>query len=339
MVADYVAKAIESIINQTFSDFEFLIVDDGSPDESGKICDEYAKKDSRITVFHTENGGAPAARNLAIEKSKGKYLYFLDSDDWAEPDMLRDMFNLAERDNAQLIIAGYYIDTYYNDTSYQTLTLNTEDAIYRTAEDFRKNAHRLFDKNLLYTPWNKLFLREYIMQNNIRYKKTFWDDFPFNLDVIRDIERVTVTSNKYYHFIRKRADSETASYRPNMYEKREEEHRWMLEIYKYWGISTNETNEFLARRYIERFIGCIENLTNPRCTIPYREKYKTVKLMLKNDTVKNALLLAKPRSHYMKTMLLPLKMNSIPLTLLEGKIISFVKCRNTKMFTKLKAER
>ena len=77
-VEEYVGKAIESILAQTFKDYEFLIVDDGTKDKSGEICDEYAKEDSRIQVIHKENGGAPSARNTALDIAKGKYVYFLD---------------------------------------------------------------------------------------------------------------------------------------------------------------------------------------------------------------------------------------------------------------------
>ncbi len=338
-VEEYVGKAIESIQAQTFTDWEFLIVDDGTPDKSGEICDEYAKNDSRITVFHTENGGAPAARNYAIERAKGKYFYFMDSDDWAEPTMLADMYALAERDNAQLVVAGFFIDTYYTDTEYRTDNLLVEAATYKNADEFIQNAHKLFDKNLLYTPWNKLYRTDYIMENNIRFSKTLWDDFPFNLDVIRKIERVTVTDKQYYHFIRKRAESETATYRPNMYEKREEEHAWMLDLYKYWEYKSDDSQEFLARRYIERFIGCVENLTNPKCNLKTKEKRAKIKDMLANPYVVWSLKTAKPRSKYMKIMLIPIKMHNVTLTLLEGKAISFVKCRSTKLFAKLKAGR
>ena len=96
-VEEYVGKAIESILSQTFTDYEFLIVDDGTPDRSGEICDAYAAKDSRIQVIHKENGGAPSARNTAIDMAKGKYVYFLDSDDWAEKTMLQDMYDMAEQ--------------------------------------------------------------------------------------------------------------------------------------------------------------------------------------------------------------------------------------------------
>ena len=98
-VEDYVGKAIESIQAQTLTDWEFFCVDDGTKDHSGEICDEYAAKDPRIKVIHKENGGAPSARNVAIDKAVGKYMYFMDSDDWTEPDMLEKMVATAEKNN------------------------------------------------------------------------------------------------------------------------------------------------------------------------------------------------------------------------------------------------
>lgn len=202
-VEKFVGKAIESMLSQTLSDFEFLIVDDGTPDNSGKICDEYAQKDSRIRVFHRENGGAPSARNMAMEEARGKYYYFMDSDDWAEPTMLQDMVELAEKHEAQLVVTGFFIDTYYNDTEYLSQNQVQPDAVY-DQKAFRENAYKLFDTNLLYTPWNKLYLRAYIDGKGLRFPQTIWDDFPFNLSVIRDVEKVVVSSKQYYHFMRAR---------------------------------------------------------------------------------------------------------------------------------------
>lgn len=338
-VEEYVGKAIESIQAQTLTEWEFFAVDDGTPDRSGEICEEYATKDPRIKVIHKENGGAPSARNVAIDMAKGEYMYFLDSDDWAEPTMLEDMYNLAKRDNAQLVVAGFYIDTYYNDTEYRQDDYLVEDAVYSDKETFRKNAYKLFDHNLLYTPWNKLYEAKYILENKLYFPKTLWDDFPFNVSVVRNIDRVTVTSKQYYHFIRKRAESETAAYKPVMYDKREEEHGWMVDLYKEWGIDDAESMEMIARRYVERFIGCVENLTNPKCELSYAEKRKQVKEMLSKAHVAESLKLAKPRSSYMKLLLVPLKMKNVTLTLLESQAITFVKTRNTKVFSKLKARR
>ncbi|MCB8516908.1 glycosyltransferase, partial [Enterococcus durans] len=86
-VEQYLRKCVDSILAQTFTDFEVILVDDGSPDNSGAICDEYAKLDSRVRVIHKENGGLSDARNAGIEIAKGKYLGFVDSDDFIDKDM------------------------------------------------------------------------------------------------------------------------------------------------------------------------------------------------------------------------------------------------------------
>ncbi len=338
-VENYVGVAIESLQKQTFSDWELWAVDDGSPDRSGEICEEYAANDSRIHVLHQENAGAPAARNAAIDRTAGKYLYFMDSDDWAEETMLEDMVALAEENDAQLVVAGYYIDTFYTDTEKYTQEQALPSQVFASQAQFRENAHRLFDKNLLYTPWNKLFEARYVKENKLYFPNTFWDDFPFNLSVVRDIERVVLTEKKYYHFIRKRAESETARYRADMYDKREEENGWMRELYAYWSVSSDAVGEFLARRYAERLIGCVENVTNRNCTLSGREKREEIRKMILTDTARNAVRTARPNSAYMKCMLLPVKWGSVFLTYWEGKVISRVKSGNTKLFAKLKAKR
>lgn len=338
-VEQYIRSCIDSLIAQTFQDWELIAVDDGTPDKSGEICDEYAKTDSRISVIHKENGGAPSARNTAIPKAKGEYLYFMDSDDWAEPTMLEDMYKKAKETDAQLVVAGYYIDTYYSDTEYYTQEQSLPSKDFKSQKEFREYAYKMFDKNLLYTPWNKLFSTKYIMDNNIRFRNTFWDDFPFNLDVVKDVERVALMEQKYYHFMRARADSETAKYRSDMYEKREEEHGWMLSLYEHWGINDLQSREMLYRRYIERVIGCIENVTNSACTLSSKEKNEQISKMINSETTRKALKYAKPNSTVMKLMLVPIRIKSTALTKLEGSVISKVKSGNVELFAKLKANR
>lgn len=338
-VEQYVGRAIESILAQTLKEFEFLIVDDGTPDRSGEICDAYAAKDSRIHVFHKENGGAPSARNMAIDIAKGKYMYFMDSDDWADPTMLEDMYNLAEQNSAQLVVSGYYIETYYSDTEFYAQDQKLPARNFASQQEFREYAYEMFDKNLLYPPWNKLFLSEYLIRNNLKFPNTFMDDFPFVLSVIRDVERVVLTDKQYYHFIRARAESETAKYRADLYEKREEEHTWMLDLYDHWGIHDANSQEMLQRRYIERVIGCVENVTCPSCTLSASEKKEKIREMIQSERARQAVRAARPRSAYMRLMLVPIRQGNVGLTYLEGKVISSVKSKNTKLFAKLKAGR
>lgn len=338
-VEKYLSRAIESILKQSFTDFEFLIVDDGSPDCCGRICDEYASRDTRIKVIHKENGGAPSARNVAMEQARGQYLYFLDSDDWAEPEMLGDLYALAEKTGSEMVVAGYYIDTYYEENKYITLDVVEPDRVYPTKEDFRREAYRLFDHNMLYTPWNKLYLADFIRKHQITFPNTFWDDFPFNLMVVAQVERVVVTSKQYYHFIRARAESETAAYRKQMYEKREEEHQWMLRLYRDWQIDDPASMEMIARRHAERMVGCVENWMNKSCDLSYRQKRECVRRMVNDENARRSLSLAKPRSIKMRLLLLPLKWKNITLTLWSGSVISFVKAHFTRTFALLKAKR
>ena len=124
-----------------------------------------------------------------------------------------------------------------------------------------------------------------------------------------------------------------------MYQKREEEHGWLIALYKKWGVINPQTKEMLARRYIERFIGCVENLTNPKCDLTYKGKRKEVKNMLSKKRVSRMAALARPKSLYMKIMLIPVKLKNVTLILLEAQTITFVKTRNTRLFSKLKAGR
>lgn len=107
-VEQYLEKCVDSILNQTFKDFELILVDDGSPDNSGAICDQYAEKDSRVRVIHKENGGLSDARNAGIEAARGKYLGFIDSDDYIADDMYELLYNNIIEENADLSICGIY---------------------------------------------------------------------------------------------------------------------------------------------------------------------------------------------------------------------------------------
>ncbi|MDD6808023.1 MAG: glycosyltransferase [Oscillospiraceae bacterium] len=338
-VEKYIPRAVESLQSQTYNNWELFLVDDGSKDNSGKVCDEYAKKDTRIKVIHKENGGAPSARNIAIGQAEGKYMFFMDPDDWAESKMLEDLVDTAEYHNSQLVVCGFYIDTYYSDTDKYQQEQAVPTHYFKTQQEFREYAYKMFDASLLYAPWNKLVRADFIKENNLIFPNTFWDDLPWNLSVVRNVERVSVIDKKYYHFIRQRQESEGAKYRDNLYEKREEEQDWMEELFKYWNIDTEETREFLSRRYVERAIGCIENITNPNCKLPILKKIETIFKIINSKRIRYALKIAQPNSKYMKIMLLPMKLRLPFLTYLEGIVISFVKKRSTRIFAILKANR
>ena len=115
----YLRKCIESTMAQTLKEIEILLVDDGSPDQCGEICESYAKQDSRIKVLHKKNGGLSSARNYGCKAATGKWIMFVDGDDWIEPDMCQTMYELGEKKNVQLVMCGIVKDYGKSATEYK----------------------------------------------------------------------------------------------------------------------------------------------------------------------------------------------------------------------------
>ena len=338
-IENYISKALDSLLASDFDDYEVIIVDDGSVDRTGEIADSYARHYPHVSVIHQKNSGAPAARNAAMETASGKYVFFMDGDDTVEKNMLREMFDLAESSACQLVVAGFYIDTYTSDDSYFE-EKKSAGSFSGGSELFRKRSVELFDNNLLYPPWNKLFSLDRLKKENIRFRQVRWDDFPFVVDYIRDLESACVTDRAYYHFTRQRAESETARYFPGMFDKRREEHTMLLELFDHWGMSDDPgVKEFLARRYVERLFGCVENVTCKASGLSVKEKLGQIRRFINDGYCRESLRYCRPRTTMVKIMLIPFRMKSAGLTYLMGGFISFVKRNFTGVFARLKAGR
>lgn len=161
-VEAYIRRCIDSILNQTFTDFEVILVDDGSPDNCGKICDEYAEKDKRIHVIHQENGGLSAARNVGIEwaftNSSSKWISFIDSDDWVHPQYLEAMLEAVNENDINVCICGY-LETKCERVHTEKLKLAAQ--IWKTDKFFmERNSNSII-------AWGKLYLKE--LFHEIRY--------------------------------------------------------------------------------------------------------------------------------------------------------------------------
>lgn len=334
-VEEYVAKTIESVLNQTLKDIEFFAIDDGSPDNSGKICDEYAKKDSRLKVIHKENGGAPEARNVAIDLAVGKYMYFIDSDDWIENDYLEKMYDLAEKNSADAVITGFYME-YYQDGKDFTYETNCDDNVY-SKKEFRINAYKYLNNSLLSLPWNKLYKSERIIKENIRFPKTKWDDHHFNMDFFMNNETVVTSSMKKYHWYRSRKGSETMiNYSdPNMFNKRKEHFDHILKLYNYWNIKDEESIDSINCYYAGRLFQCVQELVDNK-KLKYSEKRKKIKEILNDKETINSLKLSKSLSFKFRILTIPMKMKSILLSILFGRIVSLVRKVLPSLFIKLK---
>lgn len=198
-VEEYLEKCIESVLKQTYTNLQIILVDDGSPDNCGKICDEYAKKDSRIEVIHKVNGGLSDARNVGIAQAKGKYIGFVDSDDYIKEDMYEILINLIKEYDADVSICNLYdvIDG-------KEYIRNNENGIqeYSRLEILKEV---LLDKNIQSYAWNKLYKKE--LFDEIKYpigKK--YEDIGTTFYVFEKCNKIVVTSKPEYYYL-KRSDS------------------------------------------------------------------------------------------------------------------------------------
>lgn len=335
-VEAFVGKTIESVLNQTLTDIEFFAVDDGSPDKSGEICDQYAAKDSRLTVIHQKNQGAPMARNAALELAKGKYVYFIDSDDWIEANMLENMYRLAETNHADLVVTGFKME-YYQDGQDVTYHTPCPDRVYSSIEEFRMDAHNYLNNSLLSLPWNKLFLMEHIQRNNIRFQNTKWDDHHFCMDYLMDCRNVVLSSAEDYHWYRSRQGSETMiNYADTkMFEKRKEHYLHIVKLYEHWGNLDQERMGFISSYYAGRLFQCVQEMVDNK-KVSAADKRKKIQEIVQDPLTRETMKNATQLSGKMKILCLPMKMHSVYLSMAAGYAVSLVRTAAPGLFIKMK---
>jgi len=198
-VENYISKCLDSIINQTYKNLEIIIVDDGSVDKSGRICDDYSKIDNRIILVHQEHQGVSMARNKTLDIATGSYLGFVDSDDWIEPDMFHTLYNNTIKYGADIAVCNFLKVNELEENFSKEDILNADEQIV-VLEGFNKIADNIRRSNNCL--WNKLFKRH--LFNNLRFPKDkIYEDIFTMHKLIDNADKVVISSQcKYFYRIR-----------------------------------------------------------------------------------------------------------------------------------------
>ena len=197
------SDCINSVLNQSIPDFELLLVDDGSTDGSGSLCDQFAQEDPRIRVFHKANGGAASARNVGLDNAAGNHLLFIDGDDTIEEDMLEQLLRLQGENKTQMSVFGMAFD-YYSvvGTIEKTEHLSVGHCGRVQTSSLLANYSKYYLDNALSSACNKVFSGELIRKHSLRFYKdmTLYEDLEFVLRYLRYCEQIMFSDQVLYHY-------------------------------------------------------------------------------------------------------------------------------------------
>lgn len=241
-------QCIESTIHQTLKEIEIILVDDGSTDCSGQICDEYAQKDNRIHVIHKSNGGLSEARNTGYEKAIGDWITFLDSDDWIDPHTCGDIYQQAEKNKADVVIFGTIQEFEHYKKPFK---YNFKDGMIFEGEQCKALQCEILNFNgNIATAWAKLFNKKFLDKNNLKHNAKLRqgsEGIEFNIRVFEKVQKAYFTDKIYYHYI----------FNPNSISAKHDEknHYFVIKCFEEIKnqIEISDNKEAMFRLFYDRF--------------------------------------------------------------------------------------
>ena len=260
-VEPYIRQCLDSVVNQTYKNLEIIIVDDGSPDNCGAICDEYAAKDERVQVIHKENGGLSAARNDALDRATGDWILFVDSDDWLELDLCETAICAAQSDNVDILIYDLVSEGFYNSKRIHAFQHD-----FTTEDPAVISGMQLSALNRYYTPystewsqgfpWDKLFKAELILKNHLSFATNVRanEDVIFALHAFQYAKKIGYISKPLYHY-RANPGSIGHKFSPDRVEIDKEIYREMEKVGKMYNCS-QEFFQALDARIVDNTCLC-----------------------------------------------------------------------------------
>lgn len=205
-VEEYLPKCLDSIINQTYQNLEIILVDDGSPDNCGKICDEYAKKDQRIKVFHKKNGGVSSARNFGLDHCSGDFITYVDADDYLEPTMYEELVTKQKEKNTDLVFCRYkYIkdekECLANEIALEKFCLSTDVKYFYNAEStkYQDSSCCVKEENIMCSIWRILFKWSAVQGVRFRTDIKYMEDVVYLTEILCHQDKTVDYIDRYLY--------------------------------------------------------------------------------------------------------------------------------------------
>jgi len=289
--AKYIKECLGMIIKQTFKDFELIIIDDGSTDNSKDMCNEYAKVDTRIKVISKQNGGTWAARNMGIDVSIGKYIIFFDCDDWYEDNLLEQMYENIENNDVDLVISGQtnvMVDK--NGEILRKITVLPNKHFFKTRDEILGNYILLRKEEIGDTLWNKIYKSEIIKKYNLKFENfKRGEDTIFNANYYQHIDKCMVISRALYNYRIESANPVWLKYSDNYLNIVCGENDAVVDKLKGWGKYDKSAIEYQSTHFTYRIIEYFYKIVYSKSELSFKSKSDKILSLLNNQEVKKNL--------------------------------------------------
>lgn len=293
-VERFLRKSLHSIINQTFKKIEIIIINDGSTDDSLKICQEFERKDPRIKVIDQQNQGVSGARNEGLKIATGEYIGFIDPDDWIEPTMFEQMYNSIISNNADLTICDYFIEA-GKDTELKSLKIDKNILQKHEIRDLiienMIGADHLFKQNevIMGSVCRLLIKRSNLEKWEIKFKRdlALMEDLIFCIEYLIQTEKISIVNKPLYHYV-KNISSAVNSYRENKENELKNVFKILKDILESEKLYSSFVNK-MRIRYIRIYLLSITNESNVGNPKKTNEKVKTIKRYCNNKIMRRYL--------------------------------------------------
>lgn len=341
-VEKHLEKAIESVLAQTFQNFEIILVDDCSPDSCPQICDAYVSKYEKISVIHHEkNKGLSGARNTGLDVAKGEYIWFMDSDDYVDSDLFQHVYEAEQKNPAEVTVFGL-TEEYYeqDDTLHHTQQVYTQERYYKSKEELREAIIDLEVKTLYGYAWNKFYKLDYLRRIGLRYENiTLIEDILFNVKYCMNIEKMNVLSITPYHYNKRMDNSLTSKFVPTYYELHRERISMIYEQYTQWGLCDEVVKGKLATLYTRYIFSALQRNCDERSRMKSKQRKNWMKAVFQEELFNALIPYGKPESKVLKIMIFGLQHKSVLLCVGLGRVIYIVKNKLPMLFSRVKQKR
>lgn len=341
-VEKYLNRMVSCVRNQSYSNWELILVDDCSDDNSGKICDELSQEDLRIQVIHLEkNQGLSNARNEGMAAATGEYILFLDSDDWIEETLLQNIEESLEKNPAQMVIYGL-VEEYENKNG--TIDYKKEIApvsnCLTVPRAIYKEVIHLEKQTLFGYAWNKAYQLSWLKEKNLQFEKiTMIEDVVFNSQAVKDIKSINLLNTMPYHYMIRDNGNLTSKYLEDYFSLHVQRIKLFLNLYTEWGCLNRTVKKNLSEIYCRYFLSALQRNCDPRSNMTQKQKRTWIKKSFQSEVFQQLLPYLRPENGMLKLVAIWIRHKSVWGCWLMGEGIYVIKNKCPAIFARLKQNR